>query len=322
MNSKQRVAAVIDNKPFDRIPIYGWLRENLKDQLTEAFGSVEAFEDKYEFDFAHIFGGPATFDRTMLDNARSQKQEFLPSDLLQLPMTDVDDTTHWEMVRKSLSFYSDDRGRFTYFQTPGTFEVVNDYFGIENHLMYMFLYPEDMQKLYAKQAAWNIKYAMNAIDLGVDMVHISDDWGAQRSLMFDPKLWHEMIAPNHKKIIDAVHARGAYLSLHSDGNINQVLDGMVELGYDVVHPYQVAAGMDYDKYFNQYADHFTIMGGIDIQATLGFNQLDKVKNEINEILTRFKERGLLLCTTHYVQDHCSIDELVYAYDLIYKGIRK
>ncbi len=41
------------------MPIYGWVRANLDEQITEAFGSAEAFEDRYEFDYAHLFGGPA-----------------------------------------------------------------------------------------------------------------------------------------------------------------------------------------------------------------------------------------------------------------------
>ena len=101
-----------------------------------------------------------------------------------------------------------------------------------------------------------------------------------------------------------------------------VLDGIAELGYDVVHPYQVSAGMDYDQYFDRYQEKFSIMGGIDIQTTLGFGRLDQLKSEIEMVISRFSDRGLLLCTTHFVQNHCTIEELTMAYDLIYKLIRE
>ena len=64
MNSTQRVKDVIAGKAVDRTPIYGWLAANLSEELTAAYGSVEAFEDKYEFDAAHIFGGPDPFNLT------------------------------------------------------------------------------------------------------------------------------------------------------------------------------------------------------------------------------------------------------------------
>jgi len=112
------------------------------------------------------------------------------------------------------------------------------------------------------------------------------------------------------------------VSLHSDGNVTQVLDGIVDLGYDVVHPYQISAGMDYNLYFSKYQDKFTIMGGLDVQTTIGFGKLELLKADIERVLRRFKDRGLLFCTSHYVQDHCSIPELVYAYDFIYEFVRK
>lgn len=46
-----------------------------------------------------------------------------------------------------------------------------------------------------------------------------------------------MIHPYHKITCDAVKARDAFLSLHCDGNLNDVVDGVVDLGYDVVHPW-------------------------------------------------------------------------------------
>ena len=322
MTSKERVTAVIEKKQFDRIPVYGWLRANMENVISDEFGSLEAFEDKYEFDYAHIFGGPSTFAKEMLDGAKKQKGELIPEDILQMEMNNTDDSEEWENVRNLIKFYGEDRKRFTYIQTPGIFEKVNQYFGIENHLMYLLLYPEDIARLYRKQAEWNRGFAMNALDLGVDMIHVSDDWGGQNSLLFSPRIWKDSIAPNHKLVVDAVHERGAYASLHSDGNINEVLDGIAELGYNVIHPYQVSAGMNYDTYFRKYSENFTVMGGIDIQTTLGFNRLDDVKEEIDNVLSLFHERGLLLCTSHFVQDHCSLEELVNTYDYIYSAIRE
>ena len=57
MNSTERVRNLILGKEIDRQPVYGWLRANLEKEISEKFGSVENFEDKYEFDMAHIFGG-------------------------------------------------------------------------------------------------------------------------------------------------------------------------------------------------------------------------------------------------------------------------
>lgn len=87
-------------------------------------------------------------------------------------------------------------------QTNGIFEALNGPFGIEDHLCWMAMYPDELKEVYARQAQWNRKFAEHCIELGVDMVHISDDWGAQKSLMFSTEMWRDMIYPNHKVTAD------------------------------------------------------------------------------------------------------------------------
>jgi len=192
----------------------------------------------------------------------------------------------------------------------------NGPFGIENHLMYLALYEDDLHRVYQRQAEWNRRYAMNCLDLGVDMIHVSDDWGAQNGLMFSPDTWQRMIRPYHKITCDAVKQRGAYLSLHCDGNFRAVLDGVIELGYDVVHPFQESAGMDLTEFRDRYRDRLTVMGGLCIQTTLGFGKRAFLEQEIRRVMGMFRDGGMLFCTSHFVQDHCSMDELTFAFDLV------
>ena len=58
MNSTERVRNTILGKPVDRQPIYGWVAWNMEEKINRRWGSAAAMEDYYEFDAAHIFGGP------------------------------------------------------------------------------------------------------------------------------------------------------------------------------------------------------------------------------------------------------------------------
>ncbi|UCD73911.1 MAG: hypothetical protein JSV91_08935 [Phycisphaerales bacterium] len=317
MLPRERVIQVINHGRPDRMPIYGWLRENLEDEICGAFGSVEAFEDKYEFDLAHIFGGPRCYDERATERLReSGGGEVLPGRLLELPMGDVNEPEPYEEIRGQIAHHKGQRGRFVYMQTPGIFECLNDVFGIENHLRYLMEHEDDLHRVYRRQAEWSLAFANNCIDLGVDMIHVSDDWGMQRGLMFSPAAWRKLIYPYHRVICEGVRRRGVFLSLHSDGNISSVLDGIVDLGYDVVHPYQESAGMDLQLFKDRYRDSFAVMGGLDIQTTLGFGKLDFLQSEIRRVMEMFADGGLLFCTTHYVQDHCTMEELTFAFDTV------
>jgi uroporphyrinogen decarboxylase len=305
------------------MPVYGWVRANLEEQISEAFGSVEDFEDRYEFDFAHLFGGPGPYRGDELKALRvANGGSIEPSHLLDITLRDPNDQESYDKLRAGVEHHKTQRDRFVYVQTPGIFECLNGPFGIENHLMHLALYETDLHEVYRRQAEWNRQFAMNCLDLGIDMIHVSDDWGAQTSLMFSPDTWRRLIYPYHKITCDAVLKRQGLLSFHSDGNVTQVLDGIVELGYKVVHPYQVSAGMDYGLYLEKYSDRFALMGGLDVQTTIGFGDYDRLRSDIEHVLHTFRDRGLLLCTSHFVQDHCSIEELTFAYDLIYDLVRK
>ncbi|OHE79263.1 MAG: hypothetical protein A3G75_01315, partial [Verrucomicrobia bacterium RIFCSPLOWO2_12_FULL_64_8] len=285
MLSRERVIQVLRREKPDRIPIYGWVRANLEAEISEAFGSVEAFEDRYEFDLAHLFGGPNPHPAETIEPLRRDlRREIEPRDLLDIPLGDPNDSDAYSAIVEGIRHHKEERGRFVYVQTPGIFECLNKPFGIENHLGYLLRFEEDLHEVYRRQSVWNRTFANNCIDLGVDMVHVSDDWGAQDRLLFSPSIWWRLIYPYHRVTCDAVKQRGTYVSFHSDGNISAVIDGVIKLGYDVVHPYQESAGMDLREYRDRYMDSFIVMGGLDIQTTLGFGRLNFLKAEIERVL--------------------------------------
>jgi uroporphyrinogen decarboxylase len=320
MLPRERVIQTIKHEKPDRIPIYGWVKANLEQQISEVFGSVEAFEDRYEFDYAHLFGGPPTFDEQVLQELRANGP-IEPPALIDAPMHDPNDTAAFNDIVDQIRHHKEQRGRFVYMQTPGFFEAMNGVFGIENHLAYLLIFENELHEVYRRQAEWTIQFVNNCLDLGVDMIHVSDDWGAQNSLMFSPDVWWRLIFPYHKTVVDAVKRRGAFVSLHTDGNNMSVLDGIAELGYDVLHPFQESAGMDYSVYKSKYADKFVLMGGLDVQTTIGFGKLDFLRSEIKRVMSMFADGGLLFCTSHFVQDHCTMDELIFAFDTIYETAR-
>ena len=321
MNSTERVKNTLLGKPVDRQPIYGWVSANLTEQISEVYGSVEAFEDKYEFDAAHIFSGLSPYNQELLAKLREENEELTPDLLLDVDFfTDPDAEGAYQQLTDSIKFHKE-RDRFCYVQTPGFFEPFNDVFGIQNQLLNLAMYPDELGELYRRQSDWIIKFAGNCIDLGLDMIHISDDWGAQNDLMFNPKLWWELIYPNMKRVVDYIHSRGCFASLHSDGCVRKVADGIADIGFDVVHPWQESAGMDYDLYLNNYQDKFAILGGICVQTAIGVLPREELEKEIRRVFSTLRGKRWICCTTHFVQKHCSIEDLGFAYDLIYELAR-
>jgi len=135
MLSRERVEAVIRHQKPDRVPFYGWVKANLSDPIAQEFGSVEAFEDKYEFDFVHLFGGPPCYAKGTLEKLHQDLgRPIAPPDLLTVDVADPNDKDSYSSIVKDIQHHKEQRGRFVYVQTPGFFEAMNGVFGIENHL--------------------------------------------------------------------------------------------------------------------------------------------------------------------------------------------
>lgn len=315
MTSRELVYRTMRGETPCRTPVYGWVRFELEKPITETFGSVENFEDHYRFDLAHIFGGPYAFGKC-LESLRKSGEAITPEMLLDIRFDPIHQEDYESLIQ-SLNHHRQ-RDRFCYVQTPGIFEALNDVFGIENHLLYMALYPEELSQVYQKMADWNIENGKHLLDLHVDGIHISDDWGSQRSMLFSPQMFREMIYPQHKRMISAYKQGDTLVSLHSDGCIRHVLDDVAELGYDFIHPWQESAGMPYDLYLQKYQDQFGILGGVCVQTTLGFGNIPRVESEIRRVFDLLKGKRWACCTTHFVESTCSMEELCFAYNLIRK----
>lgn len=74
--------------------------------------------------------------------------------------------------------------------------------------------------------------------------------------------------------------------------------------------------MSYDLYLQRYRDKFAIMGGICIQTALGLLPRDRLEQEIRRVFALLRGKRWICCTTHFVQKHCSMEDLTFAFDLI------
>ena len=139
--------------------------------------------------------------------------------------------------------------------------------------------------------------------------------------MFSPAIWNEWIKPNLKRVIDHIHAKGMMASLHSDGCIQAVTDELAALELNMLHPWQESAGMSYQTYLEKYADRFALLGGVCIQTKLGIVSQQELEADIRRVFSLLKGKRWICCTTHFVQNHCSMNDLKFAYDLIYRLAR-
>jgi uroporphyrinogen decarboxylase len=71
------------------------------------------------------------------------------------------------------------------------------------------------------------------------------------------------VFPWHKRIVDAVHAAGKPVILHSCGHFERILDDMSAIGFDGRHSYEDVI-LPVEEAYERHRDRFAILGGIDL----------------------------------------------------------
>ena len=144
-------------------------------------------------------------------------------------------------------------------------------------------------------------------------------WGQQNTMLFDPKLWWEMIFPAIKIVIDAAKKHHVPVILHSDGDVTQVLDGIKQLGISCLHPVQESAGMSYTKVREIFGRNIGIMGGLDIVSAVSVMSSEEIKQEVSRIFKLLKHSGpSIFCSSHMFQDNDSLEVIETAYQTAYE----
>jgi hypothetical protein len=163
-------------------------------------------------------------------------------DLLELP--DPHDPARYKGFEEDTRFFRE-AGYMTAANLNGFFSGPH-YFCIDyqEFLMSMLLDPPNTQKLIDRVGTWNIAAAEELLQRGVECIVLCDDLGSADNLLMSPEIYRDWIQPWHKKLCNLAHDFGAFVHLHSHGNINKILPYVIETGVDMLNPFDIYESMD------------------------------------------------------------------------------
>lgn len=175
--------------------------------------------------------------------------------------------------------------------------------GYEQMLADFLLDPELAERLLDIPYHYHLTAAKKLTQMGVDMIWIGDDVGAQRSMLMSPATWRRFFKPRVANFIAELKAINPQVKVayHSDGVIDPIIPDLIEIGLDVLNPIQPAC-MDPAQLKRQYGSNLCFWGSMDVQHTLPFGTPADVRAEVlNRLETIGKNGGLILGPTHHVQ---------------------
>jgi uroporphyrinogen decarboxylase len=200
----------------------------------------------------------------------------------------------------------------------GPFEPAWSLRGLQNFLKDMYLYSSFVNKCLDIVTDFEIKIGKYIIESGADIIMIGDDYGWQNSLIMSPNLWRKFILPRLKRVVQEFKKYNIPVILHSDGNINAILDDLAKIGLDGLNPIQYRCGV-LPKVIKEKYPYLTQIGTIDIQYTLPFGSKEEIENEVKDIISVAAHGGgLIMGPQHAIQPDVPIENI----KVMVKAIRK
>ncbi|MDR0473740.1 MAG: hypothetical protein LBH43_08755 [Treponema sp.] len=201
----------------------------------------------------------------------------------------------------------------------GVLECVEEITGYEN-LCYIRADDEELYRLLFQKTGDMLAaiFTMFLKEYGglYCVCRLGDDLGFKSSTLLPPEDIREFIIPQYRRIIDAVHAAGKPLLLHSCGCIFSVMDDLIEAGIDSKHSNEEVIS-PYSRWIDGYGARIGNFGGIDAGALYDSSSVDIVSytTEVYK-LCEAKGHGAAIGTGHSITSYSSAERYCQMVDTV------
>ena len=341
MTPKERILAVLNRRPVDRLPVDLWHTPEVAAALRQYFGAADDFAmwrafglDKIVWDFMDYrtdagdragaqsgAGAESGGDRTMwgvpLKNIQAGEAHY--AEFGQAPLADyataaeLDNYPWWPNVDR---FEYDAAVALAQRASPeyavigpwvSFFEIYSQLRGLEQSMVDL---AEDsdfvdaiLDRIEIIQTEMMQQFFARARQY-LDLVFISDDIAGQRSLLMSPTMWQRHLQPRLRRWCELIHGHGLRVFYHTDGAARPLLKSILDCGVDVLNPIQHACpGMEMAELKREFGHRVIFHGGVDNQTILPRGTADQVRGEVKHCLQTLgaNGEGYICCSCHNVQ---------------------
>jgi uroporphyrinogen decarboxylase len=153
----------------------------------------------------------------------------------------------------------------------------------------------------------------------IDILMVAaDDWGTQNNLIASPRLFRKLFLPYYRRINDECHRLAPQLKqfLHCCGAVFDLLDLVIEAGFDIINPVQWPAGGHSPQEWKDKARGRLALwgGGVNAQATLPLGSQDEVAQEARRTARILGEGGgYVFCNIHNILAEIDPEKVIAMY---------
>ena len=183
---------------------------------------------------------------------------------------------------------------FLSFDSDGTWgPIVSSPPLLRRVLVWTYKRPDVVEALIGYYTRIAIEYGKAAIDEGADAIQLCVDYGNKNGPWLPPALFRRFVKPALRQHADAFKRRGAFVVMHSDGNIMPLLPDIVDAGVDAYQGIDVTAGMSLREVKERFGDKLCLVGNVDPRV-IEFGTFEDVEREVDRCLEEGGKEGYIL----------------------------
>lgn len=143
--------------------------------------------------------------------------------------------------------------------------------------------------------------------LGFDFVWAGDDLAFNTGPFFSPALFREALLPSLRKVAERINIPWAF---HSDGNILPILEDLLSLGMNALHPIDPNA-MDINVLKRDYGNRVCLIGNIDLGYTLTRGTKEETEQEVKRRIFEIGANGgYIVSSANCITSYVNIDNVL------------
>jgi uroporphyrinogen-III decarboxylase len=183
------------------------------------------------------------------------------ADLARIQLPDPDDPALYEPCRQFIERYQDSGlARFCVINLGSDPVILG--MGFERFATTLYDDYALIDELLEMYTVWYARAVRHLCALGFDFIWSGDDIAFKTSTFVSPKVFRELLLPHYRRVADQIALPWIF---HSDGNLLPIMDDLLELGMNGLHPIEPGA-MDLRELKRRWGDRICLCGRISVDT--------------------------------------------------------
>lgn len=201
--------------------------------------------------------------------------------------------------------------RTVIFCVPGPFKLSWSLMGgMEKLLLAYAMEPEFCMHLARLTTDYIKDLIQVAIERGADVILLDGDLASQKTMLMSPADYRRYLKHYHGECVALSHRHVIPIFKHSDGNFWKIMDDLLEIGFDGLHPIQPQC-MDIRAVKQYTQGQVCLLGNIDCAHLLPFGSEQEVVEAVRQTIADIAPGGgYILSSSNTIHPGCKPENVI------------